>query len=202
MTPFPMVLAVRVVPIALVTPPVAAAEGWESLFAVNWGLSFWTLATFLAMLAILRRFAWKPLLGALGAREMGIQGTIDEANRQREEAERLLADNREQLAEGRRRVQAMIAEGREAAERLRKDLEAKTRQESQAILVNARREIQRERDAALEIVRRESVELALAAASRLLEERLDNDRDRQLVMGYVDELSRAEGLSGGGGLRA
>lgn len=179
---------------ALLGPAAAAEGGWASLFTPDWGLSIWTWATFLVMLAVLGRFAWKPLLGALEAREKGIQDEIDEAKRRRDEAERVLAEHQAQLAEGRRQAQAVVAESREAAAKLHKELEAKAREEAQSILEAARRDIRRERDAAVEAVRREAVELALAAAERLVGERLDAERDRQLVMGCIDELSESAGF--------
>ncbi|MDE2676665.1 MAG: F0F1 ATP synthase subunit B, partial [Gemmatimonadota bacterium] len=169
--------------------PQETGPAWDSLFSVNLGVAVWTLLTFLTLLVILGKYAWGPLLGALDKREKGIQGNIDDAKRQRDEAEKLLAEYREQLADGRRQAQAMVAEGREAADALRKELEAKAREETQAMLANARREITREREAAVEAVRRESVDVALAVASRLLSERLDADRDRQLAMDYIDDLS-------------
>ena len=92
--------------------------------------------------------------------------------------------------DARRQSQQILGESREAADQLRKELEQKAREESASILDGARREIQREKDAAIEAVRKESVDLALAAASRLLSERLDGDRDRQLVTGYIDQLAR------------
>lgn len=173
--------------------PQEAGPAWDSLFSVNLGLAFWTLLTFLTLLFILGKYAWGPILAALDAREKGIQDNIDDARRQRDEAEALLAEYREQLAEGRRHAQAMVAEGREAADALRKELEAKAREESRTMLANARREIAREREAAVEAVRRESVDVALAVASRLLSERLDSQRDRQLAMDYIDDLSDSEG---------
>ena len=172
----------------------AAEGGWNSLFTPDLGLSFWTLLTFGTMLFILGRFAWKPLLGALEAREKGIQAEIDEAKRQREEAERVLAEYQAQLAEGRRQAQAVVAESREAAAKLGKELEAQAREDAQAILDAAGREIRRERDAAVEVVRSEAVELALAAAAHLMAERLDGERDRQLVIGYINELSESAGF--------
>ncbi len=176
-----------------VVPAAAEESAWDSLFAVDFGLSVWTLLTFATLLFILAKFAWKPLLGALDAREKSIQDNIDEAKRQRDEADALLAQYREQLAEGRRQAQAVVAESRAAAETLRKELEAKARDETQAMLANARREIEREREAAVEAVRRESVDVALAVASRLLGERLDAGRDRQLAMDYIDDLDESQG---------
>jgi F-type H+-transporting ATPase subunit b len=168
----------------------AQEGGWNTLFSVDLGLMFWTIMTFGFLLFVLGRYAWKPMLGALDARERGIQEAIDEANRQREEAQRLMAEHREQLADARRQAQQMMGEGREAADRLRKELEQKARDESASILEAARREIARERDAAVEAVRREAVDVALAAASRILAERLDGQRDRQLVESFIDQLAR------------
>lgn len=173
-------------------PPLAEESSWDSLFSIDFGLAFWNVLTFLTLLAVLGWFGWKPIMAALDAREKGIQDNIDDAKRQRDEAEALLTEYREQLAEGRRQAQAMVAEGREAADALRKELEAKAREETQAMLANARREIVREREAAVEAVRRESVDVALAVASRLLSERLDSQRDRQLAMEYIDDLSDSE----------
>lgn len=175
--------------------PQGAAPAWENLFSVDLGTAFWTLLTFATLLAILARFAWKPLLAALDAREKGIQDNIDEAGRQREEAEKLLARHRERLAEEHLRAQAMLAESRTAAEALRRKLEANAREETQSLLANARQEIERERKAAVEAVRKEAVDVALAVASRLLNERLDAKRDRHLAAEYIDDLAKSEGAS-------
>ncbi len=175
--------------------PQEGGPAWETLFSVDLGTAFWTLLTFATLLFFLARFAWKPLLAALDAREKGIQDNIDEARRQREEAEKLLAQHRKHLAEGRRRAQAIVAESRAAAETLRRELEAKARDETHGMLANARREIERERQAAVEAVRKESVDVALAVASRLLNERLDAERDRQLATEYIDDLARSEGAA-------
>ena len=191
-----------VVPDATVQETATHGTAWDTLFAVDTGLSLWTLLTFGAMVLILWRFAWKPLLGALDAREKGIQDAIDEARQQREEAQRLVEEQQAKLAESRRQAQSIVAQSREAADQLRRELETKARKESHAIIEGARREIERERDAAVETLRRESVELAMAAASRLLSERLDDDRDRQLVMSYVDEMSGSGGASGSAGFQA
>ena len=175
--------------LAAVVPPVPAEGGWDSLFSVDFGLAFWNVLTFLTLLGVLAAFAWKPILGALDAREKRIQDNIDEARKQRDEASALLTQHREQLAEARVQAQGLIAEGRAAAETVRKELEAKAREESRVMLENARREIERERKAAVASVRRESVDVALAVASRLLGENLDADRDRRLAMSYIDDLA-------------
>ncbi len=93
------------------------------------------------------------------------------------------------MAESRREAQEIIAEAKEAGQKVRKDIEEKARAEAQMMLERAKSTIEREKDAALDALRKESVEIALAAASKLIHERLDSDADRGLVMGYVDRLS-------------
>ena len=169
-------------------------EGGEGgLFDINTGLSTWTLIVFGGLVFILGKYAWGPILGAVEAREKGIQAALDEAAGRNEEAAKLLAEHREQLADARRQANDLIAQGKAAGEGVRKDIEEKARVEGQAMVERARVEIERERDAALDGIRREAVELALAGASRLIQENLDQDKDRALVERYLGEL----GASGG-----
>jgi F-type H+-transporting ATPase subunit b len=167
------------------------------MFDLNFGLFVWTSIVFLALLTILWKFAWGPILGAVEAREQGIQGALDEAARERDEAARLLAELKEQMADARRKAQQLIAEGREGGEKLRQDIEERARIEGQALIERAREAIDREKESAIQALRRESVDLAIAAAARLMEEKLDGPKDRDLVMGYIEELSRR-----GGGAKA
>ena len=163
-------------------------EGGAGLFDINTGLSVWTLFVFLGLLVILSKYAWGPILAAVDAREKGIQGALDEAAERNAEAASLLKQHREQLKDARRQANELIAEGKAAGENVRKDIEEKARAEGLAIIERARTEIERERDAALEMLRKESVELALAAASQLMRENLDQAKDRELVERYLDEL--------------
>ena len=166
-----------------------ADEGGGGLFSINAGLSIWTVVIFVALLIVLWRFAWGPILSAVEAREQGIQGALEEARNRQAEAEELLEEHKRQLADARRQAQELLAEGREAGDRLRKELESKAREESEAILARARSEIEREKEAAVDALRRESVDLALAAASKLINQKLDGEHDRRLVTEFVDGLS-------------
>ena len=175
---------------ALVLPmPVMAQEGGGGMFDINLGLSVWTTLVFLTLLGILWKFAWGPILEMVQAREDGIQGTLDQAANQRDEAAKLLAEHRQQMADARRQAQQMIAEGKEAGERVRRDIEEKARAEGDAMIERARDSIEREKDAALDELRKESVDLALAAAAKLVQASLDEKKDRELIMGFIDELS-------------
>lgn len=168
-----------------------AAEGAEavqhtpSVFNLVAGVSFWTVIIFLALMAVLAKFAFPPILGYAAAREKRIQDNLDAAKRERAQAESLLEEQRRELAAARQEAQAMIAEAKGAAERTRQELLTKARAEQEELVARAKDDINRERDKAMESVRREAVDIALAAAGKLVGQRLTADEDRRLVADYL-----------------
>lgn len=171
--------------------PLLAQDAGGGLFTLDPGLSVWTIAVFALVLFVLGKFAWGPILGQVEDRETSIRRSIDEAREMHQEAEKLLEEHRRQLADARRQAQEIVSEGREVGERLRREIESKAREEADAILERARAEIGRERDRAMETIRTESVDLALAAAGRILGEKLDAEADRALIQRYLEEMDRA-----------
>jgi len=171
----------------------AEGAGGGGLFDINAGLSVWTLLMFGGLVFLLGKFAWGPILAAIDAREKGIQHALDEAANRQAEAEKLLDEHRRQLADARRQAGEILAEGRAAGERVRKEIEEKARTEAQGIVERARQDIERERDLALQTLRRESVDLALAAASRLIHENMDQAKDRVLVERFLDDVTETPG---------
>ena len=163
-------------------------EGGGGLYDINTGLSVWTLIVFVSLLFVLGKYAWGPIVDAVDGREKGIQAALDEAADLNAEAARLLDEHREQIADARSQASEIFAEAKVAGDRVRKELEEKARAEAQGIVERALAEIERERDGAIETLRRESVDLVLAAASRLMRESFDQDTDRELVERYLDEL--------------
>lgn len=172
----------------------AAEEGGGGLFSLNVGLGLWTIVVFGVVLFVLSRYAWSPILAAVDARERNIQSSVEEASRLRAEAQALLEEHQRQLADSRRQSQQIVAEAREAGEQVRREIEEKARAEGDAMIERARRDISREKQAAMDELRRESVELALAAASRLVQQKLDPQADRKIIEGFLDEVQgrRAE----------
>ena len=164
------------------------SEGGGGLYDINTGLSIWTLIVFVSLLFILKKYAWGPIVDAVDGREKGIQSAIDSAAELNAEAAKLLEEHREQMADARRQASEILAEAKVAGERVRKELEEKARAEAQGIVERALAEIERERDGALETLRRESIDLALAAASQLMQESFDKETDRQLIERYLNDL--------------
>jgi F-type H+-transporting ATPase subunit b len=152
---------------------------------VNGGLVIWTLVVFGLLLFILKKWAWPPMLAAVEAREKALADQLAEAERNRAEAAELLAQHQKLLAEGRTAAHALLAEARTVADKERALAMEKTRQEQEELIERARRDIVAERDRAVTELRREAVDLSLAAASKLIEKRLDSEGDRQLVQEYL-----------------
>jgi F-type H+-transporting ATPase subunit b len=163
-------------------------HGPVSPFEVNFGLFFWTWLVFFGLLYVLKRFAWPPLLKATVEREKRIQDLLDEAELRNKEAKTLLEEHQRLLADSRTKAHALIVEAKQVAEKERAVAMEKTLQEQQQLLERARREIVDERDQAIAELRREAVELSLAAASKLIGERLTSDIDRKLVQEYLSRL--------------
>ncbi len=168
-------------------------EGGGGLYDINTGLSFWTLVVFGILVFILGKYAWGPILAAVDAREKGIQAALDEAAERNQEAETLLEKYKENLADARRQANELLAEGKTAGDSIRMEIEEKARGEAQSIIERARAEIERERDAAIAEIKRESVDLALSAATRLMKENLDQEKDRALVERYLAEMGGVGG---------
>ena len=167
----------------------AAAE--PNVFNLSTSVSFWTLIIFLGLLFVLSKWAFPPILGYAAAREKRIQDSLDEAKRTQEETAALLAAQRAELSKARVQAQEILADGRQAAEKVRADLLERTKAEQEAVIARAKREIEQESQRAVEQVRREAVELAIAAAAKLLEQRLGTDQDRQLVTDFLQRATPA-----------
>jgi F-type H+-transporting ATPase subunit b len=162
--------------------------GPASPFEVNFGLFFWTWVVFFALMYLLKKFAWPPLLKATVEREKRIQALLEEAEQRNKEANALLVEHEKLLADTRAKAHAIVAEAKAVAEKERAVAMEKTRQEQEELLERARRDIMAERDRAVAELRREAVDLSLAAASKLIGERLSSDTDRKIVQEYLASL--------------
>ena len=165
-----------------------AAEAPPGLMSIQINLMFWTLLIFGVLFFILKRYAFGPITAAVEAREKALEEAIEGAKRDRDTAAKLLEEHRAKIDAARDEAQKLIAEGRALSEKMRQDMLEQTRREQQELLQRARQEIENERDKAIMQLRREAVDLALAGASKVIEQNLDSSRNRQLVEDYLSSL--------------
>jgi F-type H+-transporting ATPase subunit b len=153
------------------------------------GLFIWTILTFLVLLGLLAKFAWRPLLQALEARQELIRKSLDDAQQARGELERLNQQSAQILKESRVQAEAIIAQSRGDAERLREEMRQKAKGEAETIVRNAERQIQLETGRALQQIRREAADLSVMIASKLIQRNLSQEDNEKLI---EDALAQVE----------
>jgi F-type H+-transporting ATPase subunit b len=157
-------------------------------FTIKPGLLIWTLVVFGILMAILWKFGWPALLKSVEEREARIAKQVADAERANAEAARLLEQHKAALAEARAEAQEIIAVAKNVAQKEREQLLARAREEQEQLLERARRDIEAEKEKAILALRREAVELSIAAATKLVGSNLDTDANRRLVTDYLASL--------------
>ncbi len=158
------------------------------MLEINPGLTIWTIIIFAILLVLLSKFAWKPILSSLKARETAIADSLTKAEQARTEAERIIAENKLERVRAEEETQKALREGREYAERMRLDLVHKAENEARHLLEQARAEIKRDTEAALIRLREEAAELAIMATSKLLDENLTGDRHAKVIDRMIADM--------------
>jgi F-type H+-transporting ATPase subunit b len=143
---------------------------------------------FLLLLAFLYRAVFPRVNQVLKQRSDNIEGKLERAEQERQQAEQLLKEYKDKLADAAEESRRILDEARANADRVRRDLTAKAEQEADRIVTRARDTIRQERDQALAALRREVGNLAVDLATRVIGDTLDRERQLRLVDQYVQEL--------------
>jgi F-type H+-transporting ATPase subunit b len=159
------------------------------LVTPEWGLIFWTTISFLILLFILRKFAWKPILNAVSDRESSIQQALAEAEAARKEMQNLQADNERILQEARTEREAMLKEAREIKEKIVADARELAQTEGEKLLKQAKATIESEKKAAVADIKNQVAELSVSIAEKVIRENFsDKDKQMKLVNGLLGDL--------------
>lgn len=155
------------------------------------------IINFLILVALLAKFAYKPLLAALEERKSRIAGEMEAAEKEKKSAEQLKADLQQQLNEARIQAQAIMDKAVKQAEETQQEMLTAARADIDRERKQAREEIVREREKALTDIRSEVVVLSMAAASKIIAKNLDDESNAQLVNDFIDKLDEKKigGLS-------
>ena len=152
------------------------------------GLFIWTILTFLVLLALLAKFAWRPLLQALESRQELIRKSLDDAQQAKQELERLQAQSAQIIRQARVEADTIIANSRSDGERLREEIKQKARADSDVIVRNAERQIQLETTRALQQIRHEVADLSVQIASKLIQRNLSQADNEVLIEETLKQL--------------
>lgn len=162
----------------------------SSFTDVKPGLIIWTWITFIAVLVLLKKYAWGPLLSSVEGREKNIINAIESAKRERAEAEKLLTEQKSAIAAARQEAADAVRKTQADMEKFREELMAKARKEADALKADAQRAIAEERTKAIHEIKGEAAKLSIAIAEKLLGERLDDAKHQALAQQFVTDLSK------------
>lgn len=163
-------------------------EKKDTLLSVEPGLLIWTIIIFFLLLLILKKFAWGPLLKSLNDREQSIKDSVEKAEYLKQEAEKILAQNKALLAKADEDARKVISEGKELAEKLRNDMISKTNDDTTRMISQAKSEIEREKVAAMNSLKDEIANLAVQAAGKIIDENLDAAKQKKIIDGFIGKI--------------
>jgi len=154
------------------------------------GMIIWTWITFFVVLGLLYKVALKPMLAAITEREDSIRTDLDEARRQRDEAQALLDKHKKMLAEADAESQKLIREAQDLAQKSRTEIVEKAREEATTLVAKAKEEIEKQKEDALKTLRAEVVDLALGAAEKVLTQTIDKEANKKVVDNYLASMPK------------
>src|SRR5215203_2940881 len=158
------------------------------LIQVTPGLMIWTIVCFLITLFVLKRYAFGPIQKAIDERRDRIRASLDEADRAREEARRLLEEHRQLIGRAQTDAEEILGEARRVADANERRMREELEEDRQRRLDETRKQIEAETRRALEQIRLEVVDLSLLAATKVTGKALDDSDHRRLIEEAIAEL--------------
>jgi F-type H+-transporting ATPase subunit b len=178
--------------LAIVTTVFAASSsGGSFLVSPNVGLMIWTLLVFGISMWLLSKYAFPRISEALDKRQRAIEESIEASERTRREADQLLAEYRERLAEARNQAEEIVTRARKTAESTESEIIAEARAKREDMMEQTRREIGAETRRAIQQIRSEVADLTVLATEKVTRKALTEDDQRRLVEEALSELDFA-----------
>ncbi|CQR70625.1 ATP synthase subunit b, sodium ion specific [Sporomusa ovata DSM 2662] len=150
------------------------------------------IINFLILVAILTKVAYKPLMQALADRQAKIADSLETAEQEKQAAEKLKQEYLAQLAEARTQAQAIVEKAAKLAEQTKEEILKEAREESIRLVKTTQEEIARERERAIAELKGEVVTLAVAAASKIIAQNIDEQANAKIVDDFINKLDGKE----------
>lgn len=146
------------------------------------GLIFWTTITFILLLVLLGKFAWKPILTAIKTREKGIEDALASAERALNDMRELNSNNEKSLTEARAARDILMKEARDTKETIIAEAKAKSQAEADRIMASAREQIMNEKNAAVAELKNQVATLSIEIAEKILRSELSSDEKQKALV--------------------
>lgn len=163
----------------------------EKLFEdFSLGLFFWQAVLFIALVFLLKKFAWKPILDSVNSREEGIKNALDSAEKAKLEMQNLRSDNEKLLKEARLERETMLKEARELKAKMIEDAKTEAKVEANKLVVAAQASIETEKKAAIAELKSQVASLSIEIAEKVVREELSNkEKQMKLVESMLGEAT-------------
>jgi F-type H+-transporting ATPase subunit b len=162
----------------------------DKLVTPDPGLMFWTIVTFLALVWLLKRFAWGPLLAAIAEREAGLRAQGAAAQKARDEAEGIKGELAAHLAEAKAHRQEVLDRAAKDGEAVLAQFKSAAEEESRKLREKTAAELGREKDRLIVELRREVADLSVTAAERLLRRSVDPSVEKAVLDDFLKEIDK------------
>jgi len=156
------------------------------------GLFVWTILTFLLLLTVLAKFAWKPLLNILKEREDFIKSSLDDAEKAQQELARLNAEGETIINKARGEAQSILAQGKVAATKLKDETLIDAKEKANMVITDAEKQIQVEKEKAIAEIKSEVVNLSLSVAEKLIRRNLNADDNKAIIDETLSHVKKYE----------
>ena len=156
------------------------------------GLFIWTVLTFVLLLTVLAKFAWKPLLLMLDERNKSIEESLLSAEKARKELENINQESEAILMKAKIAAQSVISEARSAADNIKEDIVSKARDEAEGQLEKAKTQINVEKDKAMSEIREEVVNLSILVAEKIINKDISKEDNVDLIKKSLDSIEGYE----------
>ncbi len=156
----------------------------------SFGLFFWVAIIFVILIVLMRKFAWKPILEALNAREEGITNALEAAENAKKELEQLNADNERVLKQAREERDAMLKDAREIKDKIVADAKEEANEQADTIITNAKQAIEVEKQAALAELKSQVAGISIDIAKKVIKRELASEANQlELVEKSLQEVT-------------
>jgi len=169
-----------------------ASSEQNPLVKLDPGLFIWTILTFLLLLMVLAKFAWKPLLAMLDERQKSIDDSLLSAEKARQELEGINQKSEAILSKSRTEAQTIVTDAKSAADKLKEDIVLKAKKEADGQLEKAKNQISVEKDKALLEIRQEIVDLSITVAEKIIKKNISKDDNASIIEDSLNKLDKYE----------
>ena len=156
------------------------------------GLFVWTILTFLLLLTVLAKYAWKPLLKMLKDREDLIRSSLEDAEKAQTELANLNAEREKIINKARSEAQSILSEGKVAASKLKDETLKAAKDQAKSILTDAEKQIRIEKHKAIEEIKSEVVDLSLSVATKLIKKNISREDNQTLIDESLENITKYE----------